>query len=136
MCCSGGGPASPHPDFVVCVTDATNLRQNLRLVLSLKRFGLPMVVALNMTDIARRKGIIIDAARLAAELGMPVVETVGVKASGASALIEVLDSSRSSGASAAGDAVAHSRRRSKSNATRPRCAAFLSAVGGRPRSTA
>ncbi len=80
------------PDFVVCVTDATNLRQNLRLVLSLKRLGLPMLVALNMTDIARRKGIIIDAQRLAAELGVPVAETVGVKASGAAALIKVLDS--------------------------------------------
>src|SRR5579859_5834151 len=79
------------PDFVVCVTDATNLRQNLRLVLSLKRLGLPMVIALNMTDIARRKGIVIDAATLAAELGVPVVETIGVKASGALALIGVLD---------------------------------------------
>jgi ferrous iron transport protein B len=80
------------PDFVVCVTDATNLRQNLRLVLSLKRLGLPMVVALNMTDIARRKGIVIDADRLAAELGVPVVETVGVKTTGVKALIKVLDS--------------------------------------------
>jgi ferrous iron transport protein B len=80
------------PDFVVCVTDATNLRQNLRLVLSLKRLGLPMVVALNMTDIARRKGIVIDAERLAHELGVPVVETIGVKASGAQPLIEMLDS--------------------------------------------
>jgi ferrous iron transport protein B len=80
------------PDFVVCVTDATNLRQNLRLVLSLKRLGLPMVVALNMTDIARRKGIVIDAERLARELGVAVVETVGVKASGAKRLIEMLDS--------------------------------------------
>jgi ferrous iron transport protein B len=80
-----------QPDFVVCVTDATNLRQNLRLVLSLKRLGLPMVVALNMTDIARRKGIVIDAERLAAELGVPVVETVGVKATGVRALIKVLD---------------------------------------------
>jgi ferrous iron transport protein B len=80
------------PDFVVCVTDATNLRQNLRLVLSLGRLGLPMVVALNMTDIARRKGIVINAERLAAELGVPVVETVGVKSSGASALVKVLDS--------------------------------------------
>src|ERR1700723_4330393 len=81
-----------QPDFVVCVTDATNLRQNLRLVLSLKRLGLPMVVALNMTDIARRKGIVIDANRLAAELGVPVVETVGVKTTGVKALIKVLDS--------------------------------------------
>ncbi|HTB29917.1 MAG TPA: ferrous iron transporter B [Steroidobacteraceae bacterium] len=80
------------PDFVVCVTDATNLRQNLRLVLSLRRLGLPMVVALNMTDVARRKGIAIDAERLSRELGVPVVETVGVKASGAKQLIEMLDS--------------------------------------------
>ncbi len=80
-----------RPDFVVCVTDATNLRQNLRLVLSLKRLGLPMVVALNMTDIARRKGIVIDAARLAAELGVPVVETVGVKSAGVKALLKVLN---------------------------------------------
>jgi ferrous iron transport protein B len=79
------------PDFVVCVTDATNLRQNLRLVLSLKRLGLPMVVALNMTDIARRKGMVIDADRLAAELGVPVVETVGVKTSGVRELIKVFD---------------------------------------------
>jgi ferrous iron transport protein B len=80
-----------QPDFILCVTDATNLRQNLRLVLSLKRLGLPMVVALNMTDIARRKGIVIDTQRLAAELGVPVVETIGVKTSGARALIDVLD---------------------------------------------
>ena len=79
------------PDSVVCVTDATNLRQNLRLVLSLKRLGLPMVVALNMTDIARRKGIVIDADRLASELGVPVVETVGVKTNGVRELIQLLD---------------------------------------------
>jgi ferrous iron transport protein B len=80
-----------QPDFVVCVTDATNLRQNLRLVLSLKRLGLPMVVALNMVDIARRRGIMIDAQKLAAELGVPVVETIGVKTSGVRGLIKVLD---------------------------------------------
>jgi ferrous iron transport protein B len=79
------------PDLVVCVTDATNLRQNLRLVLSLKRLHLPMVVALNMTDIARRKGIVIDAERLALELGVPVVATVGVKTGGVRELIKVLD---------------------------------------------
>jgi ferrous iron transport protein B len=80
-----------QPDFVVCVTDATNLRQNLRLVLSLKRLGVPMVVALNMSDIARRKGILIDANRLAQELGVPVVETVGVKANGVQSLIKILN---------------------------------------------
>jgi len=80
-----------QPDFVVCVTDATNLRQNLRLVLSLKRLGLPMVVALNMSDIARRKGIAIDPKRLAAELGVPVVETIGVRSNGVRSLVEVLE---------------------------------------------
>jgi ferrous iron transport protein B len=79
------------PDLVVCVTDATNLRQNLRLVLSLKRLHLPMVVALNMSDIARRKGIVIDAERLGVELGVPVVATVGVKAAGVRSLIKMLD---------------------------------------------
>jgi ferrous iron transport protein B len=87
----GRRPGESQPDFVVCVTDATNLRQNLRLVLSLQRLGLPMVVALNMTDIARRKGIVIDAARLAAELGVPVVETVGVKAAGVRSLVALLN---------------------------------------------
>ena len=87
----GRRAGEPVPDVVVCVTDATNLRQNLRLVLSLKRLGLPMVVALNMADVARRKGIMPDAARLSAELGVPVVETVGIKAAGAAALIKTLD---------------------------------------------
>ena len=87
----GRRSGEPQPDFVVCVTDATNLRQNLRLVLSLKRLGLPMVVALNMSDIARRKGLVIDAERLAGELGLPVVETIGVKTTGVRALVNVLD---------------------------------------------
>jgi ferrous iron transport protein B len=87
----GRRAGEPAPDFVICVTDATNLRQNLRLVLSLKRLGLPMVVALNMTDIARRKGIAIEPQRLAVELGVPVVATVGVKADGVRSLIKVLD---------------------------------------------
>ncbi len=80
-----------QPDFVVCVTDATNLRQNLRLVLSLKRLGLPMIVALNMSDIARRKGLVIDAERMATELGVPVVETVGIKSGGVGSLVRMLD---------------------------------------------
>ncbi len=84
-----------QPDFVVCVTDATNLRQNLRLVLSLKRLGVPMVVALNMSDIARRRGLVIDANRLSYELGVPVVETVGVKTQGVNSLIKLLDSTLS-----------------------------------------
>ena len=52
-----------RPDAIVCVADATNLRLNLRLVLELKRLGLPMVLALNMSDLARKRGIVIDVTR-------------------------------------------------------------------------
>jgi ferrous iron transport protein B len=80
-----------RPDFIVCVTDATNLRQNLRLALNLKRVGVPMVVALNMSDIALRRGIAIDPVRLSAELGVPVVATVGIKPNGVQDLLALLD---------------------------------------------
>jgi ferrous iron transport protein B len=79
------------PDAIVCVTDATNLRQNLRLVLALKRLGLPLLLALNMSDLARKRGIVVDKDALARELGVPVVETVGVRASGVSELLGRLD---------------------------------------------
>ena len=78
------------PDLVVCVTDATNLNLNLRMVLEVRRFGVPMVLALNMADVARRRGIVIDTAALARELGVPVVETVAVRRGGAEALIAQL----------------------------------------------
>jgi ferrous iron transport protein B len=79
------------PDLLVCVTDASNLKLNLRLVLEARQLGLPMVVALNMSDVARRRGIQIDRAALARELGMPVVETVGVQSDGARALVAHLE---------------------------------------------
>jgi ferrous iron transport protein B len=75
------------PDLLVCVTDASNLKLNLRLVLEARRLGLPMVVALNMSDVAQRRGITIDRAVLERELRVPVVETVGVRADGARALV-------------------------------------------------
>jgi len=78
------------PDAVVCVVNATNLRLNLRLVLEIQRLGLPMVLALNMVDVAKKRGIEIDTARLSKELGMPVVETVAVQSGGEKALVELL----------------------------------------------
>jgi len=80
------------PDVVVCVVDATNLRLNLRLVLEIKRLGLPMVLALNMMDVAQKRGILVDAALLSQELGMPVVQTVAVQSGGEKALLQQLDS--------------------------------------------
>ena len=76
------------PDLVVAVVDATNLRMNLRLVLELKALKRPMLVALNMADVARAHGLAIDVEGLARELGCPVVETVGVQAQGAAALMQ------------------------------------------------
>jgi ferrous iron transport protein B len=81
----------PAPDAVVCVVNATNLRLNLRLVLEIRRLGLPMVLALNMVDVAKKRGIAIDVAKLESELGFPVVETVAVHAGGEKALLALLD---------------------------------------------
>jgi ferrous iron transport protein B len=80
-----------RPDALVCVVDATNLRQNLRLVLALKRLGIPMLLALNMSDLARKRGLTIDVHALAQQLGVPVVETVGIKPTGVTDLIGRFD---------------------------------------------
>lgn len=79
------------PDAVLCVVNATNLRLNLRLVLELKRLGLPMVLALNMVDVAKKRGIEIDTVKLSQELGMPVVKTVAIQSGGEQALLAELD---------------------------------------------
>ena len=78
------------PDAIIAVVDATNLRMNLRLVLELTRLGRPIVVALNMADVARSQGLHIDVERLAAELGCPVVETVAVRHDGHAQLLVLL----------------------------------------------
>ncbi len=80
-----------QPDLIVCVVDATNLRQHLRLALGLKRFGVPMILALNMTDLAERNGIKLDTGLLSRELGVPVVPTMGLRRAGVQHLLEQLD---------------------------------------------
>ena len=89
------------PEFVVCVVDATNLKLNLRLALELRDLGVPMVVALNMSDLARGRGFRIDRARLAEELGVPVVETVAVENGGHQQLVEALEHVQHPGVAAA-----------------------------------
>jgi ferrous iron transport protein B len=79
------------PEVVVCVVDATNLRLNLRLVLELRRIGVPMVVALNMSDVARARGFELDPRALERELGVPVIETVAVAAHGAQGVVDNLE---------------------------------------------
>ena len=78
-------------DAIVAVVDATNLRMNLRLVLEVQRLGHPVIVALNMADVARQRGLAIDVAILAAELGCPVVETIAVQHNGHAKLLTQLD---------------------------------------------
>ncbi|OWW21768.1 ferrous iron transporter B [Noviherbaspirillum denitrificans] len=79
------------PDVIVLVADATNLKLNLRLVLEVLRLGRPTVLALNMMDVARKRGVVIDTARLQQELDIPVIETVAVKPGGGEALVAQLD---------------------------------------------
>ena len=79
------------PDLLLCVADATNLRLALRLVIELKRVGRPLLLVLNMIDIARRRGVEIDLDRLSAELGVPVITAAAVRRGGTDDLMRRLD---------------------------------------------
>ena len=79
------------PDVIVAVADATNLRLVLRLILELKVIGRPMVLALNMYDIAQRQGLRIDLERLQAELGVPIVTTVATRRRGIDELVAAIE---------------------------------------------
>ncbi|ARV17860.1 Ferrous iron transport protein B [Curvibacter sp. AEP1-3] len=87
----GRRPGEAAPDVIVAVVDATNLRMNLRLVLELLRMGRPVVVAVNMADVARAQGLKLDLQRLELELGCPVVETIAVQQKGHLQLVELLE---------------------------------------------
>ncbi len=82
---------TPAQDVMVCVADATNLRLVLRLALELKQVGRPMVMALNMFDIAQRQGLEIDVEGLSRELGAPVVTTVATRKRGLPELIAAIE---------------------------------------------
>jgi ferrous iron transport protein B len=82
--------ANGEADVVIQVADARNLRRALTLTAQIAGFGLPMVLVLNMVDEARRHGVEVDAARLASELGVPVVETVAIEGLGLRELKEAL----------------------------------------------
>lgn len=78
------------PDVLLYVIDATKLRESLRFALEIKAIGRPMIVALNMMDMARRDGTEIDVERLSELLGMPVIPTVAVRKNGVQPLLESL----------------------------------------------
>ncbi|MGE5610836.1 MAG: ferrous iron transport protein B, partial [Bacillota bacterium] len=70
------------PDAVIVVVDASNLQRNLYLVSQLIELGRPLVIALNMMDVAERRGMHVSAEALERELGVPVVPVVGHKRQG------------------------------------------------------
>lgn len=79
------------PDAIVCVTDATNLGQHLRLLLELRQLGRPLILALNMMDIAQKRGCQISIEALSRQLGIPVVTTVAMRKSGVQDLLGQID---------------------------------------------
>ncbi len=83
---------TPVPDLILCVVDASNLERNLYLTAQLAELGLPMVVALNMVDIAERYGLATDPAALARRLGCPVVPVVASKKKGVVELKQAIQS--------------------------------------------
>lgn len=80
-----------RPDVIVFVADATNLRLGLRLLMELKAVGRPMVLALNMHDIAERQGLRIDLERLSTELGVLIVPTVATRKRGIGDLVAAVE---------------------------------------------
>ena len=79
------------PDALVCVTDATNLGQHLRLLLELRQLGRPLILVLNMMDIAQKRGCQISTEALSRQLGIPVVTTVAMRKHGVRDLLGQID---------------------------------------------
>ena len=79
------------PDGIIVVADATNLRMSLRMILELKSLGLPMMVALNLSDVALSRGMMVDEVALSKEIGLPVVKTIAIKRSANAQLLALID---------------------------------------------
>jgi len=83
----GRTPGEALPDLVLCVADSTNLRLTIRLLLELKSTGRPLMLVLNMFDIATRRGVTVDVPRLSETLGIPVVTSIAVRKGGTAELL-------------------------------------------------
>ena len=77
-----------NPDVIIDLVDATNIERNLYLTTQLVETGVPVVIALNMTDLLEKRGIKIDTKRLSMLLDCPIVETSALKQTGLDALVE------------------------------------------------
>ena len=76
------------PDAVIDILDASNIERNLYLAVQIMELGGPLVLALNMADVAKRRGLKFDLELLQTLLGVPIVETIGNKGAGKDALLE------------------------------------------------
>jgi ferrous iron transport protein B len=85
-----GRPGAQRPDAIVTIVDASNLERNLYLTTQLMELGVPVIVALNMTDVAEAQGVRIDVAKLAARLGVPVVPLQAIRGKGLDALRQTI----------------------------------------------
>ncbi len=77
-----------HPNVVVDIIDASNLERNLYLAVQLIELNVPLVFAMNMVDVARARGIVVDYAQLSRLIGVPIVETVGTTGEGLNELMD------------------------------------------------
>ena len=77
-----------NPDVIIDLVDATNIERNLYLTTQLIETGVPVVIALNMTDLLEKRGIKIDTKRLSMLLDCPIVETSALKQTGLDTLVE------------------------------------------------
>jgi ferrous iron transport protein B len=88
---TGDAGAAEKPDALMVLIDAADLRTHLHLALQLKALGRPMLLVLNMIDLAQRDGVEIDVAKLEQRLGIPVVTACSTRKAGRAALLERLD---------------------------------------------
>jgi ferrous iron transport protein B len=91
-----------QPDVVLAVVDAANLPRNLYLISQVLEVGLPVVIAVNMVDLAAQRGITVDCSRLSERLGVPVSPTVAIQPATLMPLIVALAQTRRSRAPAPG----------------------------------
>ncbi|UTY40248.1 ferrous iron transport protein B [Allocoprobacillus halotolerans] len=77
-----------NPDVIIDLVDATNIERNLYLTTQLIETGVPVVIALNMADLLKKRNIKIDVKRLSMLLNCPIIETSALKQTGLDALIE------------------------------------------------
>jgi len=131
---TGASSLERLPDALIVVVDAANLDNHLRFTLQLIALGLPVVVALNMVDLAERDGLTLDATVLERELGVPVIPTVAVRKRGLDALRAALGAAVAGGGARTPDVgagtqddIVHLQRRARQIAA----AATVSETAGR-----